>query len=430
MLRPQKIVEGDIETSFQYDYDGNFNYERIEGTDSLGKEFFREHFSWDNKYEELNGYHFGGVLYLDGDVFSATTAWCTSPIGGENEWEYLYICRDYMGSITHVIDKSGNVLQELSYDPWGRFRDPDTQELYAPGETPELLLLRGYCGHKHVEYHGLIHMNARLYDPVIGRFLSPDPYVQMPDFSQNFNRYTYCLNNPLVYKDENGKWIFSLFLGPVGVIIDAALWSATINYVSQGIANLATKRCTLKEAFTSHIDFFDVFVSGITGGITAGLGTSSQVVKTMKYVTPLLTNTFEYKVGEGFSIVPYQEIIVGTVADVGMTGFLDWKADKLGKMFPSKTDLPGKSWKNSFLKNNYKSFTLDLGASTGSQIGAKVVSTRWMNSIDNLNNNISYPIPTQPVYMNNPWWYNLPSGFTRGIELPEEEDTLKEALSL
>ena len=52
---------------------------------------------------------------------------------------------------------------------------PDTQELYAPGETPELLLLRGYCGHKHVEYHGLIHMNARLYDPVIGRFLSPDP---------------------------------------------------------------------------------------------------------------------------------------------------------------------------------------------------------------------------------------------------------------
>ena len=38
----------------------------------------------------------------------------------------------------------------------------------------------------------------------------------------------------------------------------------------------------------------------------------------MKYVTPLLTNTFEYKVGEGFSIAPYQEIIVGTVADVGI----------------------------------------------------------------------------------------------------------------
>jgi len=47
--------------------------------------------------------------------------------------------------------------------------------------------------------------NARLYDASLGRFLSPDPYVQMPDFSQNFNRYSYCLNNPLVYVDEDGE---------------------------------------------------------------------------------------------------------------------------------------------------------------------------------------------------------------------------------
>ena len=415
---PEKISEGGQIFNFLYDHAGV----RV----MSGNKFYLE-----NKYEERSDTQkdSGVVLYLDGDAYSASVVLSDKYFPWE-EKGLIFLCRDHLGSITHIVNENGFVEQELSYDPWGRLRNPDTHELYSREKEPSLALGRGYCGHIHLQNFGLIDMNARLYDPVIGRFLSPDPYVQMPDFSQNFNRYTYCLNNPLVYKDENGKWIFSLFLGPVGVIIDAALWSATINYVSQGIANLATKRCTLKEAFTSHIDFFDVFVSGITGGITAGLGTSSQVVKTMKYVTPLLTNTFEYKVGEGFSIAPYQEIIVGTVADVGMTGFLDWKADKLGKMFPSKTDLPGKSWKNSFLKNNYKSFTLDLGASTGSQIGAKVVSTRWMNSIDNLNNNISYPIPTQPVYMNNPWWYNLPSGFTRGIELPEEEDTLKEALSL
>ena len=50
-------------------------------------------------------------------------------------------------------------------------------------------------------------MNARLYDPVIGRFLSPDPYVQAPYFSQNFNRYSYAWNNPLRYTDPNGEWI-------------------------------------------------------------------------------------------------------------------------------------------------------------------------------------------------------------------------------
>jgi len=75
-------------------------------------------------------------------------------------------------------------------------------------------------------------MNARLYDPALGRFLSPDPYVQMPDFTQNFNRYSYCLNNPLVYVDEDGEFIFSFFLPGIGTLIDAALWGGTINLIS------------------------------------------------------------------------------------------------------------------------------------------------------------------------------------------------------
>ncbi len=48
-------------------------------------------------------------------------------------------------------------------------------------------------------------MNGRLYDPLVGRFLSPDNNVQMPDFSQNFNRYSYCINNPLIYTDPSGE---------------------------------------------------------------------------------------------------------------------------------------------------------------------------------------------------------------------------------
>ena len=54
-------------------------------------------------------------------------------------------------------------------------------------------------------------MNGRLYDPLLGRFLSPDNNVQLPDFSQNFNRYSYALNNPLVYTDPSGDlftWSF------------------------------------------------------------------------------------------------------------------------------------------------------------------------------------------------------------------------------
>ncbi|OJV39041.1 MAG: hypothetical protein BGO33_13795 [Bacteroidia bacterium 43-41] len=60
--------------------------------------------------------------------------------------------------------------------------------------------------------------NARLYDTALGRFLSPDPYMQMPDFSQNFNRYSYCLNNPLVYVDEDGEFLWLI----IGIIVGFA----------------------------------------------------------------------------------------------------------------------------------------------------------------------------------------------------------------
>ena len=59
--------------------------------------------------------------------------------------------------------------------------------------------------HEHYPAFKIINMNGRLYDPVIGRFFSPDNYVQLPEFTQGFNRYSYCLNNPLKYKDPDGQ---------------------------------------------------------------------------------------------------------------------------------------------------------------------------------------------------------------------------------
>ena len=78
-----------------------------------------------------------------------------------------------------------------SYSAWGR----QTVKLNTIGRQ------RGYCGHEMLNEFNLINMNGRIYDPVLGCFLSPDNYVQMPDNSQNFNRYSYCLNNPLKYTD-------------------------------------------------------------------------------------------------------------------------------------------------------------------------------------------------------------------------------------
>ena len=68
------------------------------------------------------------------------------------------------------------------------------------------VLDRGYTGHEHLQAVNLIHMNGRVYDPVMHRFLQVDNYIQDPFNTQNYNRYGYVLNNPLKYADYSGEY--------------------------------------------------------------------------------------------------------------------------------------------------------------------------------------------------------------------------------
>ena len=101
-------------------------------------------------------------------------------------------------------------------------------------------LWRGYTGHvsdsvkdlkgtsleeqsrpsgKHLEELGLIDMNGPCYDPLIARMLSPDNYVQDPSNSQNFNRYSYVMNNPLKYVDPTGEKADHFYYDETGELI-------------------------------------------------------------------------------------------------------------------------------------------------------------------------------------------------------------------
>ncbi|TYR37429.1 endonuclease [Sphingobacterium phlebotomi] len=233
--RPSSIEENGVIASFVYNADGDrVKMHVVNGTTPV-----------------LTRYYIGGQyeldatsnierLYLGGDAYSAPAVY----VKEAGSWKIYYICRDYLGSITHIANADGSLKQELSYDAWGRLRNPATQVAFASGSEPTLFLGRGYTGHEHLAWFGLVNMNARLYDPALGRFLSPDPYVQMPDFTQNFNRYSYALNNPLIYVDPNGEFVWFIpaliAVGKailVGAGIGATAYTAGVAFSDGGFQN-------------------------------------------------------------------------------------------------------------------------------------------------------------------------------------------------
>ena len=166
------------------------------------------------------------------------------------QWKLHYIYRDYQGSVTDITDASGTVVHRMRYSPWGKLLHTDgtpyTRSEELSTDYDRLLLLgRGYTGHEYLPWFGLVNMNARLYDPAIGRFLSPDPYVQMPDYTQSFNRYAYCLNNPLIYTDPDGEFWHLIIGAVIGGVINWATHGFQFNAKGLGYFGVGALAGTL-----------------------------------------------------------------------------------------------------------------------------------------------------------------------------------------
>jgi RHS repeat-associated protein len=204
--------------------------------------------------------------------------------------QLYYLHQDYQGSLLAVTDENGDVVQRYAYDPWGRRRDPGSWHNLTASEIEQenFLFARGYTGHEHLDAFGLINMNGRMYDPLLGRMLSPDNYVQAPDNSQNFNRYSYALNNPLVYTDPSGEFLVPMLIGSaIGLLSNgyqnslddlpffqgagkAALFGAIGGAASFGIGQMAGQ---LSQAGVSNfgVSMFQMGAHGLSGGLTSHL---------------------------------------------------------------------------------------------------------------------------------------------------------------
>jgi len=124
-----------------------------------------------------------------------------------------FVASDALGSINMIVDgTTGNIVSDMSYDAWGRRRN--AQDWSYNNISVSSITDRGYTMHEMLDNFDLINMNGRAYDPLVGQFLSPDPFVQSPANPQSYNRYAYCLNNPLKYTDPSGYMTWSEWIDP------------------------------------------------------------------------------------------------------------------------------------------------------------------------------------------------------------------------
>lgn len=188
----------------------------------------------------------------------------------------------------------------MSFDAWGQRRDSASWEATVPWTQGLENLLKsstthGYTGHEMVESVGVIHMNGRIYNPRLARFLQAAPFVQSPDNGQNWNRYSYTFNNPLAYMDPSGNlsvgdwartvaaiaityWTGGMAAGVIqtagglsAAVSSGAIWNAAAWSVAGGFAAGAVQSGSLKGAVAGAVSsglFFSIgtsFSQGVGG---------------------------------------------------------------------------------------------------------------------------------------------------------------------
>jgi len=193
--KPSQIVKGSSYSNFLYGPSRKrFSHQQSNGIASqnkttyyIGKLFEKE---VKGSVTEYKHYILGG---------GKTIAVHTRKSGVANKTDYLL--RDYQGTVVAIADETGNIKGHMDYDAFGARRP-----VLGLSQIDQLIqsFPRGYTGHEHLDNVGLVHMNGRVYDAELGRFLSADPLVQAPNNLQSLNRYSYVFNNPMSYTDPSG----------------------------------------------------------------------------------------------------------------------------------------------------------------------------------------------------------------------------------
>ncbi|NHN38974.1 RHS repeat-associated core domain-containing protein [Pseudomaricurvus alcaniphilus] len=188
-----------------------------------------------------------------------------SSSGTETARTTQYLYKDHLGSLDVIVE--GGNTQEYRFDAWGQRINPSTSAVLANIATDinfsvaTIATTRGFTGHEMLDQVGLIHMNGRIYDARLGRFLQADPFIQFPDNTQSYNRYSYVMNNPLVYTDPSGYFSFKDVVKVVAVVVISVVTYGAASAWAAGAMAGTSIGCSMAASS---------FIAGAVGGAAAG----------------------------------------------------------------------------------------------------------------------------------------------------------------
>jgi len=243
------VTKGGVSTTFEYGPDGH----RIKKTSGGAATQYR----YDTNGQviaEMSGSS-TTATYVRGDRLLVKKS-----LQGAQDYYYLY---NGHGDVVQMVDTNGQIVNSYSYDEWGNIAQ----------QTEQVSNIFKYSGEVYDAETGLYNLRARYYDPSVGRFINEDTYEGQIDNPLSLNAYTYVHNNPLIYADPTGHFLFA-----------TALVGAAIGGVIGAAANIYHQVAVEKKSFSS-LNYKELAISTGAGMVTGALAGSGLGVVSMAAIS-------------------------------------------------------------------------------------------------------------------------------------------------
>ncbi len=285
--------------AINYDIEYGADYERVTSQESIGRTMVNKYYDGDYEERQVNFGESTKIIYVSGG-----NGFCAMLVTAGEQTTPYFIYTDHLGSIVAATDQSANIVARQNYDAWGRERNPTNWNQYGNTTSAPDWLYRGYTGHEMLSSFALINMNGRMYDPVLGRMLSPDNYV-MPGGTQGHNRYTYALNNPLKYTDPDGNFVHLLVGALIGSVVNVAAGLITGSIKNFGDGIKAAAFGAVQGALAAGIGYGGFGAIGATHAASAGFVISNTTLITGSMAAGVASSFFpSIPIGDHFSLSP------------------------------------------------------------------------------------------------------------------------------